>query len=195
MYTATFELEGISPYSPAGTLKAPKKKQESPGDYDDRCWRDRMVVDESGIVCIPQLAFKLALESAAMYGGKKIAGKGNATYSKHFCSGILALEPMPIRGAKATDVIGERVYVPSDGKRAILSRGSSKRVWRTFPMIPSPWHVTAVLSIVDEVVTRDILQETAIEAGRFVGLGRFRPQSGGFYGRFVVRKFSATKSD
>jgi hypothetical protein len=26
------------------------------------------------------------------------------------------------------------------------------------------------------------------EAGKFIGLGRFRPQNGGFYGRFAVAK-------
>jgi hypothetical protein len=78
----------------------------------------------------------------------------------------------------------ETLYVPADGKR-----GGSARVDKTFPIIHE-WSGTAELIVLDETVTGDILKHILVEAGKFVGLGRFRPRKNGFYGRFSVTNFA-----
>jgi hypothetical protein len=40
----------------------------------------------------------------------------------------------------------------------------------------------------DETVTPPVFEEHLREAGSFVGVGRFRPRQGGYYGRFVVER-------
>jgi hypothetical protein len=58
-------------------------------------------------------------------------------------------------------------------------------VWRTFPVIPS-WDAEVIFNITDDTVTKEVFEETLIESGKFVGIGRFRPQSGGTKGRYEV---------
>jgi hypothetical protein len=60
-------------------------------------------------------------------------------------------------------------------------------VSKCFPVIPA-WEGEATFYIFDETVTQDAFLEHLSEAGRFIGLGRFRPRNNGFYGRFEVVK-------
>lgn len=154
-----------------------REKKESHEDYDDRTWKERMHYDDQGNVFINPMAFKWCITDAAQLLGKKIPGKGVATYAKYFLSGILVLEGMML-GMKKKDVEGEKLFVPADGKH-----GSGKRVWRTFPLIRS-WTGVVQFDIINPIITRDVFEEHLREAGQFVGLGRFRPQRGGWYGRF-----------
>src|SRR5262249_29790282 len=107
---------------------------------------------------------------------------------KYFESGILVLEGMPL-GIQKDDVLPERLFVPADGKH-----GSGKRVWRTFPLIPE-WKGTVKVYILNRVITKEAFQGHMEEAGRFVGIGRFRPQRGGFYGRFTVENITWKDGD
>jgi hypothetical protein len=36
----------------------------------------------------------------------------------------------------------------------------------------------------DETITRDVLERHLIDAGNFIGIGRWRPRMNGLYGRF-----------
>jgi hypothetical protein len=193
MYHAEITIEGISTYSPGKVIASARKKQESADDHDERCWKERCTVGDDDIVCVPRMAFKLALESAAIFSGEKIVGKGNATYSKHFCQGVLAVEDIPL-GIRLADVECEKLFVPSDGKRAIMARGGSKRVMRRFPVIYPPWKAVVRLVVVDETITPEVMKKMCCDAGLYIGLGRFRPQVGGYNGRFKVTKF-VTKRD
>jgi len=40
--------------------------------------------------------------------------------------------------------------------------------------------------ILDEIITKEVFERTLTMAGQFIGIGRFRPQNNGFYGRFEV---------
>ena len=86
-------------------------------------------------------------------------------------------------GIKKSELKSETLYLPADGQR-----GGTKRVDRTFPRIES-WKGTVTLLVYDETVTGDVLREHLIEAGKFIGLGLFRPRNNGYYGRFFVTDF------
>jgi hypothetical protein len=68
-------------------------------------------------------------------------------------------------------------------------RGDGKRVNRTFPQVPN-WKGTATFVILDDTVTKPVFERHLKEAGRFVGIGRFRPENGGLNGRFEPTEFS-----
>ena len=87
------------------------------------------------------------------------------------------MDSMPL-GIHKKDVAGEWFFVPADGVR-----GSGKRVEKCFPVIPE-WTTTATIYVMDETITRDVLEHHLREAGKFIGMGRFRPRNNGFYGRF-----------
>jgi len=125
------------------------------------------------------MAFKNSLTEAAKYLSLKVPGKGNATYTKHFEAGIFCNTPMSL-GVKAADVPGEELYVPSDGKR-----GGGLRVWKTFPLFRE-WGGVVTFHVLDKTITNDAFREHMEAAGMFRGVGRFRPGSNGYYGRFEV---------
>jgi hypothetical protein len=119
----------------------------------------------------------------------QVPGKGKATYTKHFEAGIM-VDPEPIVLPDiAADVEGIWLYVPSDGKR-----GGSKRVWKCFPIIKN-WEVDVVFHVLDETITEEIFLKHIQEAGRFIGIGFFRPRNSGYYGRFSVESLNWVKQD
>jgi hypothetical protein len=156
-----------------------KLPKEAPDDYEKRTWRERLHYDDKGMVYVPNMALKWCLTDGAKFLGMKIPGKGRATFAKHFEAGILCLSGIPL-GIHKDKIQGEVFFVPADGKH-----GSGSRVLKTFPVIPQ-WQGSVDVHVLDRVITKDVFEEHLREAGRFIGFGRFRPQRGGFYGRFAV---------
>lgn len=179
MKTVIAHLKSVSPYSQSRHYDTPFLEKESKEDYEKRTWRERLHVNDKGYVIIPQMSFKNCLSEAAKYLGIQIPGKGKSTYTKHFEAGLLVLDPV-VLSVKKSEVEGEWFFVPSDGMR-----GSGKRVNKCFPVIPA-WEGDAVFHIFDETITIPVFRKHLEEAGKFIGIGRFRPRNNGFYGRFSV---------
>ena len=181
MRTVVAHLKSISPYSQSRHYQTPKLNKERPDDYEARTWRDRMHVSEEGFVFIPPMAFKNCISEIAKYLAEQVPGKGKTTYTKHFESGILVLDGMPLP-LKKQDVSGEWLFVPADGKR-----GSGTRVNKCFPLIPA-WHGQVVFHLLDDTITPEVFERHLKQAGQFIGIGRFRPRNNGYYGRFSVER-------
>lgn len=181
MKVAVAHLKSVSPYSQSRFHNTPRGQKESHDDHEQRTWKDRLHTTKEGKVFIPPMAFKNCLSHAAKYLKKQIPGEGKATYTKHIEAGVLVTDgiTLPVR---KDDVQGETFFVPADGKR-----GGAKRVMKTFPVIPD-WSGSVAFHILDEKITKDVFTEILREAGRFIGIGRFRPINNGFYGRFDVEK-------
>lgn len=183
MKTAIVELESASPYSQSRLFtkhEVPALEKESHNDYEIRNWRHKQHWDKkTGEVYIPPMALKNALMEVAQYMGEKIPGKRNATWTKHFTAGILVSDPVML-GVQYDKTDSETFMCHADGKRSC-----GTRVPRTFPVIRD-WKGTATFLILDETITEDVFTHHLTEAGKFIGVGRFRPRNGGFYGRFSV---------
>ena len=179
MKIAIAHLKSVSPYSQSRYHDTPKHDKERPDDYEMRTWRERLSVTEDGHVFIPPMAFKKSLETAARFLGMQIKGRGKATYTKHFKAGILVTDALILPVMK-DDVPGEVFFVPADGKA-----GSGTRVKRKFPVIRE-WEGDVSFYVLDEIITKEVFAEHLKEAGNFIGIGRFRPENGGFYGRYGV---------
>jgi hypothetical protein len=159
---------------------------ETHDGHEKRTWRERMHVSAGGELFIPPMALKNCLAETAKYANEKIPGKGHATYTKKFVSGILVPDPMML-GVQADTVKGQPQFVPADGVR-----GGGKRVWKTFPVIPT-WKTIATIVIIDPVC-RDKLEAYLVLAGQVIGLLWFRPACNGVYGRFVVSDYRETRT-
>lgn len=181
MKTAIASLKSISPYSQSRHYDTLKLDKEMPKDYEKRTWKDRCHYNKDGFVFIPPMAFKNCLSEAAKYLGIKIPGKGKATYTKHFEAGVLVLEGLVLKETRET-IKGQWLFVPSDGKR-----GGSSRVDKCFPVIQE-WSGDVTFHILDETITEDVFTEHLEQAGKFIGLGYFRPRNNGYWGRFEVVK-------
>ena len=175
----TVSLKSISPYSQSKFHDTPKLDREQPGDYETRTWRERLHVNEDGYVIITPMTFKNCLSNAAQFLSERIPGKQRMTYTKHFKSGILVVDHL-VLSVKKDDVKGEWLFLPSDGKA-----GGGSRVKKCYPILPS-WSGNVEFLVLDEIITKDVFVRTLEKAGQFIGIGRFRPQNNGFYGRFSI---------
>lgn len=181
MKTCIARLKSASAYSQSRAHVTEKLEKESHDDFEKRTWREKCHVDDNGNIVIPGMSFKMSLDKAASFLGHKIPGKRNATYTKHFLAGVLVLDNPVIQPLMTKDdVEDEPLYVNADGVR-----GSGKRVWRHFPLIRE-WAAEVTFYIADETITKDVFEQHLREAGKFIGIGRFRPERGGFKGRFEV---------
>lgn len=177
MFKATAHLESISPYSQSRKHDTPKLDKEGPDDYEKRTWREKAHFDADGNIFIPPMAFKFALAEVAKFLGEKIAGRRGATWTKHFEAGVLCMDPLPLP-LKKDDLVGLWFNCHANGQR-----GSGSRVSRCFPDIPE-WKGAATFYVLDQTITKDVFRHHIEEAGKFIGIGRFRPRNGGYYGRF-----------
>ena len=186
MRTVKITIKGVSPIAFSKHYEVPKLPKELPGDYEERTWRNRTHTDKEGQVMVTAMMLKNMLFDVAKFLGEKIPGKGSKTYTKHFESGILVVDAAPL-GVSVKDIEHEKLFVPSDG-----IRGSGKRVWKYFPVIHN-WEAVFTVFILDETITKDVFERYLQEAGKFIGLGFFRPARGGTKGRFTVAKIEWTK--
>lgn len=180
MKLVTVKLQSAAPYAQSKFYDVPKLPKELAKDYETRTWRERMHYDEDGMVYIPAQSLAICLEMTAKFLGIQIPGKGKSTYTKHFRSGLMIPQHITL-GIHKDEVAGEWLFVPSDGVR-----GSGKRVHKCFPVIPK-WEGTAQIYIVDDTITLEVLEQHLSEAGKFIGLGFWRPGNGGMKGRFTAK--------
>jgi hypothetical protein len=178
-------LESFTPYSQSRAHETPKLEKETADAHDQRTWKNHLRLNKDGVVIIKGMSLKQCVDRVVKMLGMQIPGRGKNTYTKHFLSGFIVNSDIVIQhdGKPITpdDVWGERLHCNADG-----IRGSAKRVWRTFPIIDH-WIGEADITIFDAQITKDVFEHHLHESGKYVGLGRFRPEVGGTNGRFAVR--------
>lgn len=176
-YRAT--LESLSPYSQSRyfTDGTPRPAFMGHGEYREQTWRLHMHVGDDGFVLIPSMAFKNGLVSAAKTRGDKLPG--NKTFTKPFEQAVIVTGDLRTN-VKGIDVQPEHLFLPSDG-----IRGSGKRVPKIYPLIPA-WKGSVEILVIDNRITLQVLNDHLVTMGTMIGVGRFRPEKNGFYGRFRV---------
>lgn len=175
-------MENITPYSQSRQHEAPKLDKETSDAYEKRTWREKCSFTDKDEVFIPAMAFKQSLDAAAKKLGLQIPGKGKATYTKYFVADVICDADVPL-GLSKNDVDSVRISANVDGVR-----GSGKRVWRIFPVVPT-WGAVGAFTVMDDTVTPQVFEEVFKIAGMSIGIGRFRPEKGGLNGRFRATKF------
>ena len=173
------EIEGVTPYSQSKHHTAPRLEREGNDDYAKRTWRSHLHTTSRGEVFIPPTAFKNCLSEIAKFLGMQIKGKGKSTYTKHFEAGVMVSEPVML-GISADQVVCEELFLPASGVR-----GDGKRVMKYYPTIPE-WKAVVKFEILDDIITEEVFRHHLEHAGKYIGIGRFRPRNNGFYGRFKV---------
>jgi hypothetical protein len=184
------KLTGTSAYSPSKALVETKQNNEDYTAFEQRIWREKSHYNSKGEVVLPIFAAKAMLDSTASFLGEKVKGAGNKTYAKLFRAGIILQGENPklmVNGKSIRkqdldpDEHSEWVFCHSDGKRG----GTAGRVHRLFPKFEN-WSVEFDLNAIESRLTEEVIARHLVAAGLFNGLGRFRPQNGGYLGRFEV---------
>jgi hypothetical protein len=186
MRTITAVLKSTSPYSQSRYHGIPKGEKEPPADHNLRTWREQCTTNEEGVICIPGMAIKMALDATAKKLKERVPGKGLKTYTDYFVGGVIPGDIMFPVGVKKDEVDFIDIWANADGVR-----GSGKRVMRRFPLLPS-WEATVSLEVIDDSIPSAVLERYLSEAGKLIGIGRFRPEKGGFNGRFSVKSVKWT---
>ena len=189
MKTCIATLRSTSPYSQSRAYHdTEKKNKESPDEFEKRCWREKAHCNSKGKLTIPAISFKACLQSASKYVGDKIRGKGMKAWSEKFRSGVLVDQDLVLPETKEK-VAGEWVHCHANGVR-----GSGKRVYRCFPVVPE-WSGEVTFHILDDEITEEIFVKHLKQAGLFIGLGRWRPENGGQNGRFIVEEHAWSENE
>lgn len=181
MRQCTATLESITPYSQSKAFVSERGEKESHEAFEKRCWREKAHATAEGQIFMPPMAFKYSLDEACKRLGLQIPGQGKTRYTKYFEAGVYVPEG-PLLGIKVEDVPGEWIYANSDGKR-----GSGTRVMRCFPVI-AQWKADVKFMVLDDKIPEEVFERVLAESGLYVGIGRFRPEKQGYYGRFKVAK-------
>jgi hypothetical protein len=160
----------------------PKLEGEQPDDYDKRTAIGRLHLGGSDgqRVVVPADSLIQCFAAAAKYSKKKIPGQRGATWTAKFTSG-LSIADDPLTSYEVGSVHYEDIYCNADGVR-----GSGKRVMRRYPVLFAGWAAKVEIMIIDPIITQDIFLEMGEIAGKFIGIGRWRPQNGGQNGRFAL---------
>jgi hypothetical protein len=184
--TVQIELIGVTPLSFGKHHDEPYLSNEKELAYEKRTYSEKLHFADTGELFVPAMMAKKSLDAAVKRTGEKVRGRGNTTYGKFFEGGCIPDGNFPLtwmgEPILKNNVKGEKLFVPSDG-----IAGSGKRVTKYFPLIPE-WEVTGTFAILDNLIDPDTFKRMLKHAGTFIGLGRWRPQKGGLYGRFVVKK-------
>lgn len=189
MLICRFDLIGLAPISFSRVVETPRGDGEAVDVWELRTRHEKCHVDANGVY-MPPTAIKNCLVDSARYLGDTVPNKGKATYTKHFEAGLLVTDPLYF-GVALDDVKYERLHLPSDGKR-----GGGRRVWKWYPYLPTGWKTSVTLYALDPQLIGhpEVILKTAEHAGKFIGIGRFRPRNNGFYGRFSVDGFKTERT-
>jgi len=164
---------------------AAKEGRETHDAFEKRTWAERAHYDSDGEIYIPALQLKRALEDAAKYLSMKIPGKGQQTYSKNFRAAITVNDNIPL-GVSRGDLALNGPHCDAVFGSSTGTTGSGSRVQKYFPLV-TEWSGTTTIEIYDESIDKKVLDEHLKAAGLLIGIGRWRPQNGGYYGRFVAQ--------
>lgn len=145
-------------------------KKSGAKDYSDE-WKRSLYFDDKIGIYQPASHIEGAMIKAAV--NFQITGKAKKTYKDLFKSAVFVSPDFIPHHKKEPDYIDKR-----------LVRVNGSGVERLRPGFKD-WMLEFNIQVLDEQIQKDVVYEILAFAGRFVGIGDFRPR----YGRFIIEKF------
>jgi len=191
MYTVSVTVRGTAPLlqhrfpvPEFGNLSKGGRKSTGAIDYSTE-WKEYFY-SNGGKIYQPSSHIEGALIKAA--AGFKIAGKRGRSYKDLFSAAIL-IDPERIPHnmdvPEELDADADKpLYL--DVRPVVVQRA---RIVRVRPAFRAGWELSFEITVSDDEVQPDLLQDVLILAGRSVGIGDFRPK----FGRFAVVEFKTHK--
>lgn len=184
METINVKIQGLSPllqhrYVFKDELDSGAQKKSGGKDYSDE-WKKALYFDEKIGIYQPATHIEGALIKAAV--NFQITGKGKKTYKDLFKSAVFVTPDYVPHGLKGTpDKLAEEGKLTIDKR---LVRINNSGVERRRPMLKS-WSLEFVIEVHDDQISHDVVKQILEHAGRYVGIGDYRPK----FGRFTITKF------
>jgi len=153
-------------------------EKKASGEYEKEALK-KLYVDAEGRIYQPSTHIERALIEA----GKKIKmkGSGKANYSKPFGSMVAIEEFEILHLIDKYEIHKTLVVIPS----------TKGRIMRYRPMFKN-WKLVFNLTF-EEEIPADALKEALEIAGKYVGIGDWRPEKKGKFGKFQVTSFKEVK--
>jgi hypothetical protein len=167
-----------------------RKKNESWDEFEERVWRCRAhyetsYTDENPVVVIRDTWIKRAMISSQKQSGLPIMPPGSKrktdSLRNYIVSGIL-IENSPIY--LNNKVVKKADLVPF--KSMVRHNKTSGKTPCTRPMIPTGWTATIKFIITDEAIKESNVRDIMEWVGIYNGIGDWRVERGGQFGRFKL---------
>lgn len=182
MKTYKVTIQGISPLlmNRPSALIGDISKEKTQKDETAEVQATRKLYEIDGQLYTPETHIKGALVEAGK--DQKVVGKGKSTYSK-IVGYAVEINPFEIVHKKQKWTPYSVLAVnPSTRGRNLLHR----------PMLKD-WELDFEVSFDEEQIPASILKEIMDRAGKFVGIGDWRPAKKGRFGKFQVISFKEKK--
>ena len=183
MKTYNVTITGISPLlmnRPSALIGDISKEKLQTDETPEKSAEKKLYVNDEGKLYQPETHIKGSLVEAGK--DQKVVGKGKSTYSK-IVGYAVEINPFEILHKKQKWIPYSVLAVcPSTRGRNLLHR----------PMLKD-WELDFEITFDDEQIPASILKECLERAGKFVGIGDWRPAKKGRFGKFQVTSYKEKK--
>jgi hypothetical protein len=156
------------------------KSKKRTGAMAESDIEDKLYLDEEGKTMLPAVYLKNCIVEASKQF--KIVGKGKSTYSKLVASTV-EIEPFYIDlNASKYEIFRISAVNPMTRGRMMTERPKFNK-----------WSASFELILNDESVPISVINEILEHSGKYVGIGDWRPQTKGMFGKFMITSFKVSK--
>jgi len=177
-------IEGIAPllqhrYVFKDELEEAGIKRSGKPDYSQQ-WKAALYYDDGIGIYQPSSHVEGALIKAAT--SYQIPGKGKKTYKDLFKAAVIVNPELIEHGIKGDlDELVKEGKILLDKRPVVVQRARVERIRPRF----DDWALDFEIQVNDDQIAKEIVQQILEFAGRYVGIGDFRPK----FGRFSVAHF------
>jgi len=175
------QIEGTTPllFNRFRDMQIEGKSKKRTGAMAESDIEDKLyLVDEK--ICLPAVYLKNCISEASKQF--KIVGKGKSTYSKLVASTV-DIEPFMIElNAGKYEVFRISAVNPMTRGRMMTERPKFNK-----------WKAEFEIILNDPAVPISVINEILEHAGKYVGIGDWRPQTKGMFGKFLISSFKTQK--
>jgi hypothetical protein len=189
MYRAFVTIRGIAPLSQSRMHNIQSLDGESKDELDCRTWLEHCHYTKPGEdVFVPASALKQAVSTYAPRLNIPDPDNKRAKLTKYFVSDVICESDLLI-GVKKNQMI--QIVIPASS-RGNKGAAAGARVPRRLPQIQE-WGGSTSFLIMEEKIKPDMFEKVLAGAGMSIGVGQFRPETGGNNGRFKIEKVEYIK--
>lgn len=152
------------------------KSKKRTGAMEESDIEDKLYLDEKKKVQLPAVYLKNSITEAAKQF--KIQGKNKATYSKIVGSSVDVMPFYIEFKAGKYEVFRISAVNPMTKGRMMVSRPRFNE-----------WSASFQVILNDSQVDSSVIKEIIDHAGKYVGVGDWRPEKKGMFGKFMVTSF------
>ena len=147
------------------------------GDDDYKTALFHAHLDENGEPYIPADHIRGSLIEGGKMHSAKIGNRSRSMTNVVAGQFLLEEDRLPIIGSKM--IVDKRSAVNNNNKARIIVK---RPKWAT-------WKTEFTLNVDNDDVTKEMIEQIITSAGKFIGIGSYRPTCKGTFGRFELTKF------